>query len=135
MSTATINKQAEKRVASFEKMADSLIAKMEHDTSVRYNQMPTRDSARLLTVSQAAVWLNLSRPTVYQLCERKQIEYFRLGAGKRGIRIDAKELDAFLERRRVQRHELPPEKARRARSKAANPLRLVHLSMPDPWPS
>jgi len=73
-----------------------------HESGVATDNWPD-----LLTVAQAAARLSLSRTAVYELCSSKQLEHFCLGAGNKGIRIEARELDAFIERRRQRRRHEP----------------------------
>ena len=49
----------------------------------------------VLTVAQAAQWLQISKNTVYELIRRGKLPHFRVG---RGIRIFKDELIAFLRR-------------------------------------
>lgn len=89
----------------------------------------------LLTVAQAAARLSLSRTAVYELCSSKQLEHFCVGADGKGIRIEAAELAAFLERRRVARASPAPSpeispRPRQQRAQVRNALGLVHMSVP-----
>ena len=49
----------------------------------------------VLTVAEAAQWLQISKNTVYELIRRGKLPHFRVG---RGIRIFKDELIAFLRR-------------------------------------
>ena len=52
---------------------------------------------QLLTVSEVADWLNVSRSLVYQLVEAKQIAACRIGNGRGAIRFRTEDIDAFVE--------------------------------------
>lgn len=51
----------------------------------------------LLTVSEAAAILRVSKPQVYLLCEKKELPHLRLGGANKSIRIDRQELMKWLE--------------------------------------
>lgn len=48
---------------------------------------------RLITVKQAAIYLSLSQQTVYNLVQRNDIPFVRIG---RAVRIDKNALDEML---------------------------------------
>jgi excisionase family DNA binding protein len=88
----------------------------------------------MLSVTQAAKLLNLSRPSVYALCQNQRITHYRLGGGADGggIRITTGDLLAYaLSRRKAVRPPPPAEAATvRTRKRQNNPLGLVHLPLP-----
>jgi excisionase family DNA binding protein len=51
-------------------------------------------SARLLTVRQAAGWLNISVSTVYEWVWQRRIDFVKVG---RAVRFDIKEPEKFIE--------------------------------------
>ena len=61
--------------------------------------MENRNS--LLTVKEVASRLRLSLTETYKLVQSLAIAHYRVGPGKGAIRIDDKEIEAFLENRRI----------------------------------
>jgi excisionase family DNA binding protein len=51
----------------------------------------------LITVTEAAKILKVSKPQVYLLCSEKRIPYLRLGGANKSIRIDRQELLNWIE--------------------------------------
>lgn len=68
--------------------------------SSRIPHQPATDPARpeeLLTITQAAAYLAVSRPTLRRIIDRKAFPVYRIG---RQIRIDKQDLVNFLKNRR-----------------------------------
>ncbi len=57
----------------------------------------TREAMDLLTVKEAANLLKLSRGAVYALCKAGTLPHHRLGLGRGAVRIDRKDLIAYVE--------------------------------------
>ena len=74
----------------------------------------------LLTVNEVQTQLNVSRACVYSLVESGQLPCIRIGIGRGTIRIDATDLEAFIESRKY-----PPRK--QARARPANGKAFIHL--------
>ena len=55
-------------------------------------------SERLLSVREAAEWLNISRASLYKLCAQNQVAHVRVG---NAIRFAPKDLSAFVRVRRT----------------------------------
>lgn len=55
----------------------------------------------LLTVKEVVSLLRLSLTETYKLVQSRAIAHCRVGPGRGAIRIDAKEVTAFLENRRI----------------------------------
>ena len=64
-------------------------------------------SEKLLTVSELSEWLNLSIKTIYRLTARKEIPFYRLGTGKKGIRFKVSEILEWLKSKKEEPVELP----------------------------
>lgn len=55
----------------------------------------------LLTVKQAAWYLNVGDRTVYSLCADNNLRHYRIGNGRGTIRIRREDLDRYLEQNQV----------------------------------
>lgn len=63
---------------------------------------------RLLTVKQAALQLGCSPANVYSLIERGELPIVRIGRHK-GYRVDVRDLDAFVNGRKVRFRSAAPQ--------------------------
>lgn len=70
---------------------------------------------KLLTIAEAAEALATSKSVVYELLQRGDLPYVPVGPSK-AYRIDARDLDAYIERRKVQ-HSVPAPSRPRPRLK------------------
>jgi putative molybdopterin biosynthesis protein len=68
-----------------------------------------RSATTLYSISTVADRLDLSKDTVRRLIERGELTTIRIGSN---IRIDAAELEAFLERQRRQPSDVTPGRPR-----------------------
>jgi excisionase family DNA binding protein len=66
---------------------------------------------RLLTIKQAAEQLACSEANVYALVGAGQLPFVRVGSRK-GLRIDSRDLDAFIQSRKVQYEQAKPKPPR-----------------------
>ena len=62
------------------------------------NAKPTK----LLKIEEAAKRLSVSRSTMYQLVEKRQLPHHRIGLGRGAIRISEVDLVEFLRQRRIE---------------------------------
>jgi len=62
---------------------------------------------KYITVSELAERLNLSIKTIYRLTARKEIPFYRLGTGKKGIRFKVSEILEWLKSKKEEPVELP----------------------------
>jgi len=62
---------------------------------------------RLLTVPELAEWLNISVKTIYRMTARREIPFYRLGSGKKGIRFKLTEILKWLETRKEHPTDIP----------------------------
>ncbi len=78
---------------------------------------------RLLTVPEAAERLNVSRGTIYHLCESGDLPHRRVGVGRGRIRFTEEDLQEYLDRKKVagRKHESPAPKPKS--------IRLQHLRL------
>lgn len=60
---------------------------------------------QLLTVKQAAQFLNVSQSFVYEVCATNELSHYKLGQAGKSIRISRTDLDDFLRRCRVEKKE------------------------------
>lgn len=56
---------------------------------------------KLLTVKEVALVLRLSLTETYRLVQSKELTHFRVGPGKGAIRVLERDVDLFLEKRRI----------------------------------
>lgn len=82
--------------------------------------MAHADSARLVTVKEAARLLGCSEANLYGLLESGKLPYVPIGRRK-GYRIDVEDLHRFIEQRKILNQ--PQESLHRAR------LRLKHVKL------
>lgn len=66
------------------------------------NQNHIEPIPRLLTVTEAAVFLGCSRANVYGLIEDGELPVIAIGKS-RGYRLDRRDIEEFLQRRKVQK--------------------------------
>jgi excisionase family DNA binding protein len=74
----------------------SVAASLLHGELPPRNHRPS-DSTALLSVKDAAKWLNVRERTVYRLCEKGALAHVRLG---NTIRFRPEDLEQFIERYR-----------------------------------
>jgi excisionase family DNA binding protein len=74
---------------------------------------------RLLTIKQTAEQLACSQANVYTLVEAGELPFVRIGSRK-GLRIDSRDLDAFIQSRKIQYERARPKPPR---------LRLKHIKL------
>jgi excisionase family DNA binding protein len=81
---------------------------------------PDRQAPRLLTISDAAVYLGCSEANVYALISAGELPYVSIGRRK-GYRLDRRDLEEFIDRRKLQKAVAPRRTPR---------PRLKHLRLP-----
>jgi len=64
---------------------------------------------RLLTIKEVAQLLGCSEANIYALKTAGELPFVQVGIRK-GYRIDSRDLDAFIERRKTKSEVLPPRK-------------------------
>ena len=67
----------------------------------RDNESPQQ----LLTVKEAAKWLNVSPSLIYQLVEKGKLPHHRVGLGRGAIRISVSDITEFLKKSRIEQTE------------------------------
>jgi excisionase family DNA binding protein len=77
---------------------------------------------KLLSVREAAERLNVSRNTVYSLCETGELQHRRIGVGRGCIRIAEEDFAEYLERKKVGRESVSP-------APKPKPIALEHLDL------
>ncbi len=66
-------------------------------------------NSRLLTVEQVALYLGKTKFAIYNMVNRGQLPYIKMGNGKNcALRFDAQEIQELIDSRRVQK--FPPVK-------------------------
>ena len=66
-------------------------------------ERPGREEVRLLNVKEAARFLGTTEKTLYAKIWRREIPFIKIG---RSVRFDVKDLEALIERSRVEAQEI-----------------------------
>ena len=61
----------------------------------------TKNMSKVMDIHEACEYLSISQVTMYRLVKSNKLEYFKIGQGRGTYRFRQSDLDAYLDRHRV----------------------------------